>query len=190
MPRSMGTSSTTKSEGFQRFGISGFSRNRIFALFLSLSASFLMISINDNFSFDLSLDSNNDGVYDFTWQYVPVAAQTNTLENIWEVYHNGSPGPDNEIVEFSGDTFSYRNDFTEFFSGTFVDTSDLSMNRLQITVTSSTNPDAIGKTGNCIYQFSAGGTSLTLACNDPGASGYPQDFTPATGVLILDLVLP
>ena len=148
--------------------------------------SFLLISISDNFTFDLSLDSEDDGAYDFTWQYTP-APQTTAFEGIWDVY-GGNPGPNNEVVEFSGNAISYRDDSMEYFSGTFVDTSDLSANRMQITVASSTNTSSVGKTGNCIYQFSMSGGALTLACNDPGISGYPQDFTPATGVLILDLV--
>lgn len=157
-------------------------------LFVTSQISFLMVSVNDNFTFDLSLDSDNDGVYDFIWQYTPVPPLTTPLEGVWNLYLNGSPAPNNEVIEFSSDGITYRNDLEIYFSGTFVDTSDQTMNRLQFTVTSSINLNDVGKTGNCIYELSAGGTSLTLACNNPGVSGYPQDFTPVTGVDVLDLV--
>jgi len=158
---------------------------------VSTPSSYLTMAITDDPNsppVNLYLDTDNDGFVDYIWQYDPAKAQTATLEGSWSVYQNGAPAPNHERVEFTSSTVSYLNDLTENFSGSYVDTSDVSMNSLQITVTSASDPNKVGQTVNCIYQFSVSGSALNLACNDPGVSGYPQDFIPASGVLTLYLV--
>ena len=151
--------------------------------------STVYIAFQDLMLFDLSLDANNDGVIDATWQYSFVQPNVPfTLEGVWDVYQGGVPSINNETVEFFGNQIFADDDSGALFSGTFVDTSDASTNRLQITVTYDLNPAYIGLVSNCIYQYDGTGLGLTLACREPGTVGYPANFMPAVGVAIFNLV--
>jgi hypothetical protein len=158
--------------------------------FITVRSQFSTLSITmlDMFLFNLSLDTDNDGVFDFVWQYSPVPAQVpNTIQGDWNVYVGGNPSPTNAMMIFNGVNVSYQDDSGEAFGGTFADTSTATINRLQITLTRTRNSAQIGLVGNCIYQFDTSGFGLTLACNDPGAAGYPADFTAGAGVEVFDL---
>jgi hypothetical protein len=158
---------------------------------VSSQSSYLLITFSDLFSFDLQLDTDNDSIFDDSWQYTLLAEPSpnpSSLVGVWDEYVGGVPSADDAYLEITGNTFSYSDNLGLISAGTYVDTSTNSEGRLQITTTSSINPEFVGTVTYCIYAFDQTGQELTLACNLPDVTMYPVDLIPTADVQVQELV--